>query len=865
MSKRIIIFSTVVVAIFGLQIGSIAYARAWGPMNGASKPLDLGYVPGELLVRFAPRSDGRQRSRAERNKILGALGAARVMKDYRLVPGSSHVKLPPGVTVEEAMARLNKRRDIIYAQPNHYLMLTGQKFPDEGKDPLFANLWGMHNIGQVTCRSETGTPDADIDAPEAWDVRTDASSIIVAVIDSGVDYTHEDLVNNIWTNPGEQEGDGNNDGRPGVKDEDDDGDGLIDEDSEGREPGDPGYTNDLVNDDDENGYNDDIYGIDLWDDDSNPMDEYHHGTFIAGIIGAEGDNEFGVTGVCWSVRIMALRLFHNNTHAGTEDNAVACIEYAVAMGARVINASWGRYDPEPWGQPPPPPYGELLRDAIEEAGKNGVLLVAAAENHDNDIDNEFPFYPASYDLDNIISVMATDCHDERSDWEYWKEWYDPYPFSAFRSNFGADSVDLAAPGTCIWSCVPPALFEGVKYLGGGDGTSVATPHVTGACALIWAINPTLSHLEVKGIILSTVDVKSNLEDDPDPLIGRTCVTGGRLNLGRAAEVAADYAPVFSVKDNDGDRVMWFDDFGNLFVKGRLSTGQPGQGEGIEGRWKFDETEGSTAHDFVGTNHGTLNNFPQDDSQWVTGKINGALMFNQGEDNDDYISLSAIDALKGDTVTVSAWIKPTDVGASYDTILRQYLFSAGNYSGYDLCLNSEGKPGFFLDNTGALAGNALVSGNWYHLAGTYNGQKLRIYVDGVCKANTVYPSENGDPTAAYAYIGYGLESTQNAYFDGIIDDVRVYNYAMGVGEIRELLFPNSSRFRVCNSSDETVSWFDDCGYGWLKAAIHERQNSLEPESNETNDFVVRNSDNDVVAFISDSGDLYLKGSLYEYEE
>ena len=841
MSKRIIIFSTLVVTVFGLQIVSIAYAGAAGRMNGASKPLDLGYVPGELLVRFAPKGDGRQRTRTERDQILGSLGAANVTKDYGIVPGLSHVKLPAGVTVEEAMARLNKRRDIIYAQPNHYLRLCGT-FPNDPNGPKPApyggDLWGMYNIGQTVPGCQAGTPGAHINAPAAWDIKTDASDIIVAVIDSGVDYYHEDLAANIWINPGEDQ-------YPF---------GVITEADWNDE------------DDDHNGFVDDICGYDFSSVDSRPMDQYQHGTFIAGTIGARGNNELGVTGVCWRVKIMALRLFHNNTHAGTENNAIACIEYAVAMGARVINASWGRYDPEPWGQPPPPPYGELLRDAIEEAGKNGVLLVAAAENHDNDIDNEFPFYPASYDLDNIISVMATDCHDERSDWEYWEDFgYSHDPFSGFGSNYGADSVDLAAPGTCIWSCVPPALFEGVKYLGGGDGTSVATPHVTGACALIWAINPTLSHLEVKGIILSTVDVKSNLEDDPDPLIGRTCVTGGRLNLGRAAEVAADYAPVFSVKDNNGDRVMWFDDFGNLFVKGRLSMGQPGQGEGIEGYWKFDETEGSTAHDFVGTNHGMLNNFPQDDSQWVTGKINGALMFNQGEDNDDYISLSAIDALKGDTVTVSAWIKPTDVGASYDAILRQYLFSAGNYSGYDLCLNSEGKPGFFLDNTGALAGNALVSGNWYHLAGTYNGQKLRIYVDGVCKANTVYPSENGDPTAAYAYIGYGLESTQNAYFDGIIDDVRVYNYAMGVGEIRELLFPNSSRFRVCNSSDETVSWFDDCGYGWLKGAIHDRQSSLDPESNETDDFVVRNSDNAVVAFISDSGDLYLKGSLYEYEE
>jgi subtilisin family serine protease len=704
----------------------------------------------------------------------------------------------------------------------------------------------MYNIGQTVCQA--GTPGAHINAPAAWDIETDASDIIVAVIDSGVDYTHEDLVNNMWVNAGEQEGDGNNDGRPGVKDVDDDGDALIDEDSEGREPGDPGYTNDLINDDDENGYNDDIYGIDLWDHDSNPMDEYLHGTSIAGTIGAEGNNGVGVTGVCWSVNIMALRLFNNNTHDGTEDHAIDCIKYAVTMGARVINASWGRYDPEGWGRPP---YGGPLRDAIEEAGKHGVLLIAAAENHGKDIDNEDPFYPASYDLDNIIGVMATDEHDERSVWD-----------SPYSSNYGALSVDLAAPGTCIWSCTLPYETEqGEVRYDKGEGTSVATPHVTGACALIWAINPTLSHLEVKGIILSTVDELESLKNDPQ--YGRLCLTGGRLNVGSAAQVAGDYAPVFSVKDNNGDRVMWFDDFGNLFVKGRLSTGQPGQNEGIEGHWAFDEGSGQTAYDSGGSNHGTLGNSTGQDAHdptWVTGKIVGALNFA----GDDYVSLTnPIEALKGSNVTVAAWIKPANVGGSYDPIVRQYSFSSPNYSGYDLCLNSAGKPGFFLDNTGALAGNPLISGNWYHLAGTYDSQELRIYVDGVSKARADYPSESGTPTDAF--IGYGLESTGNAYFDGIIDDVRVYNYAMRCSEVRDLLFPNSSRFRVCNSSDETVSWFDDCGYGWFKGAIHERQSSLDPESNETDDFVVKNSDNDVVAFISDSGDLYLKGSLYEYEE
>jgi len=240
---------------------------------------------------------------------------------------------------------------------------------------------------------------------------------------------------------------------------------------------------------------------------------------------------------------------------------------------------------------------------------------------------------------------------------------------------------------------------------------------------------------------------------------------------------------------------------------------------------------------------------------VTGKIAGALDFDGA---DDYVYLSPIAALQGSSVTVAAWIKADDTSVSYDPIVTQYDY---DYNGYDLCLMA-GKPSFWLDMKVAQAHDA-ISSDWHHLAGTYDGQELRIYVDGASKDSNSYPDDSGKNTAAY--IGRGDGSAQDAYFGGRIDDVRVYNYAMRCTEVRDLLFPNSSRFRVCNSSDETVSWFDDCGYGWFKGAIHERQSSLDPESNETDDFVVKNSDNDVVAFISDSGNLYLKGSLYEYEE
>jgi len=314
MSNKTIIFCSVVsVSIFCLAVISMTYAGVPPGRQPPSKPLDLGYVPGELLVRFAAKADGMQLSAAERNQILSSLGAATVIGNYKIVPGLSHVKLPAGVTVEQAMAQLNKTEGIMYAQPNHYLMLcSGQKFPN---DPLFYALWGMHNTGQYMCGGPGGTVDADIDAPEAWDIKTDASDIIVAVIDSGVDYEHEDLAANMWTNPVEEIGDKNGDGRPGVADVDDDGDGLVDEDSEGRSWWEDGWTNDLIDDDDENGYNDDIYGYDFCtigekERDSDPMDDDPlggHGTLMAGTIGAVGDNGVGVVGVCWNSWIVSWR------------------------------------------------------------------------------------------------------------------------------------------------------------------------------------------------------------------------------------------------------------------------------------------------------------------------------------------------------------------------------------------------------------------------------------------------------------------------------------------------------------------------------------------------------------------------------
>jgi subtilisin family serine protease len=264
------------------------------------------YVPGELLVRFAPKPDGRQMMTAEREEILASVGRGTIIQSFRIIPGLTLVKLPSELTVEDALKTFKNTVGILNVQPNYILHATST-FPN---DTRFSEQWGMHNTGQ-----SGGTDDADIDAPEAWDITHSASNIIVAVIDSGVDYNHGDLQNNMFKNQAELYG------ATGV---DDDGNGKLD----------------------------DIYGYDFctcsdYDctdsskpRDPNPMDDFGHGTHVAGIIGAVGNNSTGVAGICWNTEIMALK-FLNYAGNGKTSDAIAAINYAVDNGAKILNNSWG--------------------------------------------------------------------------------------------------------------------------------------------------------------------------------------------------------------------------------------------------------------------------------------------------------------------------------------------------------------------------------------------------------------------------------------------------------------------------------------------------------------------------------------------
>ena len=389
---------------------------------------------GEIIIKFKPGITG-----AVRGAILADLGATRIRGFGRI--HAEHDRITAR-TVADAIARYRNHPAVEFIEPNYVVTAFA-----EPNDPLFPDLWGLHNVGQTG-----GTPGADIHATEAWDISTGSHSVVVAIIDTGIDYTHPDLAANIFINTAEIPG------------------------------------NHI--DDDGNGFVDDVRGWDFVNRDNDPMDDHFHGTHVAGTVGAVGDNGLGVAGVNWSVRLMPLKFLDSGGSGSTAD-AVAAIEYATMMHVDVMSNSWGGGG-----------FSEALRLAIENAMNAGILFVAAAGNSSSNNDL-FPAYPASYDLDNIVSVASTTATDNLSNF----------------SNFGPTTVDLAAPGSNILSTLPGSTY------GLLSGTSMATPHVSGILALLRARYPLATFRALKDKLLTSVDHL--------PVLAGLMVSGGRANAARA--------------------------------------------------------------------------------------------------------------------------------------------------------------------------------------------------------------------------------------------------------------------------------------------------------------------------------------------
>jgi len=333
----------------------------------------LPYAENEILVRFKDAVP------ASRKQSLHRRVRAGVIKSFRHVRNLELLGLPRELSVEQALKSYRNNPDVLYAEPNYFVETLGAP-----NDSSFVTQWGLRNTGQ-----NGGTPGADIKAVQAWNTTTGSVNVVVAVIDTGVDYNHQDLAANIWRN----EADCNSNGI----------------------------------DDDGNGYIDDCHGIDTANGDSDPMDDNDHGTHVAGTIGAVGNNSLGVVGVNWNVKIMACK-FLDAGGSGSVAGAIACMDYVKTMKDRGVdivatNNSWGGAG-----------FSQALSDAIEAHRQRDILFIAAAGNSATDND-AVTFYPAGYYLPSVISVAATDKFDRL----------------AFFSSYGAASVHVGAPGAEILS------------------------------------------------------------------------------------------------------------------------------------------------------------------------------------------------------------------------------------------------------------------------------------------------------------------------------------------------------------------------------------------------------------------------------
>lgn len=454
----------VVLIAFAAVVGQIGRWRAAlsthdQPTPTTSRKQNVAGHP-EVLVRFKPGVDLNQ------VRAIAAANNDVLIDEIESVNGLTSIDDLDDGDAKSIAASYSAMSDVVlYAEPNFEIRLDriedskGDLIPDSHykyasapNDPMFADQWALNNNG-----TNGGRERADVDALAAWTKTTGSDEVVVAVLDSGVDYTHKDLANNMWQRPAS------------IK----------------------AYT------DDELGTFNDLRGYNGVDRNADPMDENGHGTHCAGIIGAEGNNGFGVAGINWKVKIMPLK-FLGRGGSGTTEDAIEAVNYVIdrkkaGVNVRIISGSFGSNQ-----------RSQAFEDVIKAAGDAGILFIAAAGNDGTNNDN-LPHYPSNYDLPNVVSVAALDRNDN---------------ITSF-SNFGSGSVHLAAPGKDILS----------TWLGGGfrsiSGTSMATPYVSGIAALIVSQNQKISVSDLRKKLMSSVDKLDGLNGKVQ--------SGGRICADKATE------------------------------------------------------------------------------------------------------------------------------------------------------------------------------------------------------------------------------------------------------------------------------------------------------------------------------------------
>ncbi len=676
---------------------------------------------------------------------------------------SPEVSLDAISTMMKKLASLNKR-GLLVAEPD--FLYFPEKVPT---DPFFARQSALQRM----------------EAAGVWNITTGSENVVIAVIDTGMDLDHPDLAANLWVNPREIASNG----------QDDDDNGKID---------------------DINGW--DFYGISGDNEDNNPEDQDDHGTHVSGILGARGNNGRGIAGINWQVKIIPLRVGNSLFPLSSLEPALNYAQFLKQNRGVNIVATNNSYGSEN--------FSVIMQSAIARHRQAGILFVASAGNDgfNNDI---LPQYPASYNLDNMISVAATTGGENLASF----------------SNFGRTSVHLGAPGAQIYSTVRRGGYD---YL---SGTSMSAPQVAGAAALISASNPELDYLEIKLLMLGTTD--------PFPTMRGTTRSGGRLNLRRALEASRNLTPVRLVSLNSPVVHLENADSG-LFLEARLEiSGQPveqaggtlswvtvpensgvflqpsgfrgvvayfpGDGEyrlratyaedlnlesreafvrvgdaellagDLAGYWKFDEGSGNTAADSSGANrHGSLLG-----PTWTTGFIGGALRFDGVNDglSFPYNSLASL--------TAAACVRADTRGNSiFPRIMNTpefILYWERRDNGFE---PDQKTVKFVAERTAGVGGvwntldDVIEDGRWFHIAVTYNASadfaELKIYVDGVSvPVATQEPPPGSRLTASgLGYIGDNGDPGLPRNWDGLIDEVRLYRRILAPSEVAALAFGNS---------------------------------------------------------------------------
>lgn len=425
----------------GSRVPDTASSKAPPSTGGSGSAKPGAFVHGQVIVGYR---------RGTAAKGLGWLPrAAGATKSLALGRRSMLLDVGKG-NVRADIATLRHNPAVQYAEPDYILQAAAT--PD---DPSFSQQWGLLNTGQVVNGSKGKRSGADISATQAWDITTDTGDVVIAEADSGIDYNHPDLAGNIWTNPG----------------------GI-------------------------GGCPTDTHGYNVIDSSCYPMDDYKHGTFVAGVMGASGNNGIGISGVAWQTQMLPVK-FMNSKGFGTVARLIKALDWIIAakqagVNIGVVNESgtWTSWT-----------YSQALDDELAKLADNNILFITAAGNSRKDNDTT-PRYPCNYDAPNEICVAAINQWDKIPSW----------------SNYGATTVDLAAPGNNIYSTLP-----GGKY-GFWKGTSFSAAYVSGAAAMIASHCPTLSVTQLKSDILDSVDVRSTLA-------GKVA-TGGQLDLYQALQACS---------------------------------------------------------------------------------------------------------------------------------------------------------------------------------------------------------------------------------------------------------------------------------------------------------------------------------------